>query len=155
MIDCCPIQNINISSYSMTDDESDSSLANSLSLFTENNNITKAIYSERTVPNLSTLVGCIKINPATSANVNEMSQVGKNKKTVRFSNLVRVRRIPPKSDYEIQKAEMFWMYPELQDFKWEANMEIKSYCYQHNCSFNDAKFLLYQPMSSFVSLSIR
>ena len=85
---------------------------------------------------------------------NANSQPTKNRKSVQFSKIVRVRHIPPNIAYESEKNKMFWTRLELEYFKLQSNDEILEFAGLRNCTNKDAQFELYQPDSSFSCVSI-
>ena len=56
--------------------------------------------------------------------IDSTNQPVKNKKSVQFYPIVRVRRIPPNSTYLKEKTNMFWTRLELETFKWESTYEM-------------------------------
>ena len=68
------------------------------------------------------------------------------RKSVRFSNVVRVCLIPCRKELMVLRYYIWWSRIETESFKLDAFMEIKHFIEHNQCDVKAAMFVLYQPV---------
>ena len=108
----------------------------SLSLLTDENSFSNTVISPQ------------NINYRDTADENDMTSettVFKPVKNVTFCNIVRVCLIPTRAEFMPMFNDLWWSVNDIDYFKNDAYLEMKSYLETNRCSLKEGMLALYQP----------
>ena len=83
------------------------------------------------------------------SNVNSVSEIivqSTPRKSVSFSNLVRVCLVPCRKELMVLRDYIWWSTVDMDLFKLDAFMEIKQFIECNRCNLKTAMIVMYQPM---------